>query len=354
MLQQYVEHGGCLFKVYVLGDTYVRVKRSSLHLPPWTWITPPPTSPVKGDNQQHAAAAAAGGSDPAAADGQAAATAVGSAQHGVGVAAKGAVERLLSEDGQPDLELMERVSAYPATKSWGRADTAPKGHGVPSPPAWLLQALAQRLRSKTGLSLFNFDVIVPMHLHRRRLAATTSAAEAVSSPPVEQNSSIAAVAAAAVAEVDASAAPHLNGSGTAAPAAADEEPVVMDLREAVAAEAAAASASTSLDIEAPQQAAAGQASDCAAQQPAPQQQQAPAQRAPQQAPPQQAQQGAGEPGEPQELLYHLIDINYFPGYEKMPDYESYIIQFLRSIAFPKDQQQKQEEQLQQERQQQQS
>lgn len=22
MLQQYVEHGGCLFKVYVLGDTY--------------------------------------------------------------------------------------------------------------------------------------------------------------------------------------------------------------------------------------------------------------------------------------------------------------------------------------------
>lgn len=27
---------------------------------------------------------------------------------------------------QPDLELVERVSAYPATKSWGRADTAPK------------------------------------------------------------------------------------------------------------------------------------------------------------------------------------------------------------------------------------
>lgn len=40
--------------------------------------------------------------------------------------AKGAVEALLGEDGRPAVEMMERVSAYPATKSWGRADTAPK------------------------------------------------------------------------------------------------------------------------------------------------------------------------------------------------------------------------------------
>lgn len=176
----------------------------------------------------------------------------------------------------------------------------PQGHGVPSPPAWLLQALAQRLRSKTGLSLFNFDVIVPMHLHRRRPHATSSAAEVATSPPAVHGSSIAAAAAAAVAEADASAPQHLNGGGTlvhvaAGGPAADEEPVALDLREAVAAEAAALSASASLDTELPQQAAAELASSAAQQA---QQQQAAA---------------ASEPGEQQELLYHLIDINYFPG-----------------------------------------
>ena len=259
---------------------------------------------------------------------------------------------------------------------------------MPSPPAWLLQALAQRLRSKTGLSLFNFDVIVPMHLHRRRPHATSSAAEVATSPPAVHGSSIAAAAAAAVAEADASAPQHLNGVGMLVPAAAgrpaaDDEPVALDLREAVAAEAAAMSASTSLEAELPQQAAAGLVSSAAQQA---QQQQA------QQRPPQQAQQAAAasDPGEQQELLYHLIDINYFPGasvqacrvptacvmwavmlqiacssrvltaaadgplmacsffagYEKMPNYEDYIIQFLRSIAFPEQQQQQQQQQQQ--------
>ena len=35
----------------------------------------------------------------------------------------------------PDLELMERVSAYPASKSWGRADTAPKASAQCASPA---------------------------------------------------------------------------------------------------------------------------------------------------------------------------------------------------------------------------
>lgn len=103
----------------------VRVKRSSLHLPPWTWITAAPTSPTKGNGQQQQAAAAGGAADAQpAASASAAQPAAG--QQGAAVAAKGAVETMLGEDGQPDLELMERVSAYPASKSWGRADTAPK------------------------------------------------------------------------------------------------------------------------------------------------------------------------------------------------------------------------------------
>lgn len=122
----------------------VRVKRNSLHLPPWTWITPPPLAEQPSDQQQqqqHGAAAAAAGSAQQAADGRgsgsAAAAAGAAGQPLVASAAKGAVEALLGEDGRPDLELMERVSAYPATKSWGRADTAPKvGWGVELGVRW--------------------------------------------------------------------------------------------------------------------------------------------------------------------------------------------------------------------------
>lgn len=96
----------------------MRVKRNSLHLPPWTWVTPPPAV-TAAEQQQQQQQGAVGGAASAAGQTQ------GGAAAGLG-RAKGAVEALLGEDGQPELEMMERVSAYPATKSWGRADTAPK------------------------------------------------------------------------------------------------------------------------------------------------------------------------------------------------------------------------------------
>ena len=83
----------------------VRVKRNSLHLPHWS----------------------CGGCQPAATAGAAAAAA------GIEGGDEGQPQPL------PDLELMDRVSAYPAAKSWGRADTAPKASPaalrcvVPSP-----------------------------------------------------------------------------------------------------------------------------------------------------------------------------------------------------------------------------
>ena len=65
----------------------------------------------------------------------------------------------------------------------------------------------------------------------------------------------------------------------------------------------------------------------------------------------QAQQQGGPSGAPpQEQLYYLIDINYFPGYEKLPGYEDLMVQFFRSIwpAAPggggQQQQQQQEQQ----------
>lgn len=198
----------------------------------------------------------------------------------------------------------------------------PQGHGVPSPPAWLLQALAQRLRRKTGLSLFNFDVIVPMHLHRRRLPHGTSAGEAAPSGGASQArlnggssggaNAFAAAAAQAVAEVEC-AAQH------AAAAAAAEEPVAMEL--SAAGPSAAAEAAV---VEPPQAAAAAPPGGQAQQQQAQQADQQQAQGGQQTgAAANTAEAGAAGAGaaaaaaggeeEPGELLYHLIDINYFPG-----------------------------------------
>lgn len=164
---------------------------------------------------------------------------------------------------------------------------------MPSPPAWLLQALAQRLRAKTGLNLFNFDVIVPMHLHRRQLphaasapAAAAAAAEA-SGSQAQQNS----------------AHPPLASANTPAVPGGDEEPAAIDLRVAAAAEAAAAGGPA---------ATAGANAAVAGQQEAGQRQQ---QAGQQQQPSfgQQAGQQEEQQQDPEELLYHLIDINYFPG-----------------------------------------
>lgn len=172
-----------------------------------------------------------------------------------------------------------RPSAQGLCSSHTAAATCPtaQGHGVPSPPAWLLQALAQRLRLKTGLSLFNFDVIMPMQLHRR-LHQSPSPCKAApasgggSAPSSNGASTLASIARAALADAD----------GAAAAAAAAEEPVAVELSQAPAGHPVDADGSRG-------------------------EPQGPTQPA--------GQQQAGEPGEGpgEELLYHLIDINYFPG-----------------------------------------
>ncbi|KAL4446825.1 hypothetical protein ABPG77_008069 [Micractinium sp. CCAP 211/92] len=350
MLQQYVDHGGCLFKVYVLGDTSVRVKRNSLHLAQCSArasgaCTGQAANARQEHGQQHqqrqqhqqaggarqqarrAAAAPGheGAGQAAAAPGGAPPEALADQQRAQQGAAQQAVQQQQQQQqhqrwatgGLPDLELMERVSAYPASKSWGRADTAPKGHGVPSPPAWLLQALAQRLRRKTGLSLFNFDVIVPMHCHRRLThqhsvsphgtgsgAAGGAGTPNGGSPPPAPPNSIAAAAAAALAAVQADA----PAAAACEQSALDDEPAVLNLTAASAASVAAAAAGARVEGHGGGGVAAGSSARHRQQQ---------------------AQQGPGQ----QELLYHLIDINYFPGYEKMPNYEQYMVQFLRSFCF---------------------
>jgi len=70
LLEQYVDHGECLFKVYVLGNQHVLVTRPSLHL------------------------------------------------------------ETLENDGNESLQSINRVSAYPSSRSWGSASLAPKNHGV--------------------------------------------------------------------------------------------------------------------------------------------------------------------------------------------------------------------------------
>lgn len=63
---------------------------------------------------------------------------------------------------KPALEVVSRVSAYPRCHSWGKYDLAPRGHGVPAPPEWLWRRIASDLRRVLNLTLFNFDLIVPL------------------------------------------------------------------------------------------------------------------------------------------------------------------------------------------------
>lgn len=131
LFEQYVNHGTCLFKVYVLGDAAVMVTRPSLHLEAreaagigaaTAWTAPPGTSPPAPAARDLGAAAPAG----------------------------------------PDLEVVSRVSAYPRSRSWGKDDLAPVGHGVPPPPEWVWRGMAAKIRDTLGLTLFNFDLIVPL------------------------------------------------------------------------------------------------------------------------------------------------------------------------------------------------
>ena len=105
LVEQYVDHGSCLFKVYVLGEEAVMVTRPTLNLETEEKI----------------------------------------------------------ENSTPHVEVMSRVSAYPQSRSWGKYDLAPPGHGVPAPPEWFWREISSRIREILKLTLFNFDLIVPLH-----------------------------------------------------------------------------------------------------------------------------------------------------------------------------------------------
>jgi inositol-1,3,4-trisphosphate 5/6-kinase/inositol-tetrakisphosphate 1-kinase len=145
LLQQYVDHGACLFKIYVLGEEHVAVKRPSLCL----------CQPAveQGNGGRGSVPDIIPCSTPPAEAGQCPDVA-----EGVGAGPVRAV----------DLEVMRRVSAYPAGVQWGTLDLAPQGHNVPEPPGWLWEAIAAHLRSRLSLQLFNFDVIVPLRPPQRQ------------------------------------------------------------------------------------------------------------------------------------------------------------------------------------------
>jgi hypothetical protein len=185
----------------------------------------------------------------------------------------------------------QRRLAITPCHCWVPRAAALQGHGVPSPPAWLLRALAQRLRHQTGLNLFNFDVIVPMHLHRR--SSPQAAHDLHQGGSAAEDSPAAAAAAASGASSEQQELSQLRGPGEAGggtatgredPAA--DDPVVLDLQAAAQAAAAAAAATAAVEQEA---------------------------AARRQAERQGGTRGGEEAGEQGELLYHLIDINYFPG-----------------------------------------
>ena len=92
LVEQYVDHGSCLFKVYVLGEEAVMVTRPTLNLETEEKI----------------------------------------------------------ENSTPHVEVMSRVSAYPQSRSWGKYDLAPPGHGVPAPPEWFWREIETRRNSGTG------------------------------------------------------------------------------------------------------------------------------------------------------------------------------------------------------------
>lgn len=97
MLQPFIEHGGCLFKVYVMGCSIAVVHRPSLQVPP---------------EEKDVTAQKAG------------------------------------------IQIMTRVSAFDSTSPMG-CDS------VQGPPDWFLDQLAATLRNRLKLQLFNFDLVRP-------------------------------------------------------------------------------------------------------------------------------------------------------------------------------------------------
>jgi inositol-1,3,4-trisphosphate 5/6-kinase/inositol-tetrakisphosphate 1-kinase len=148
LFEQYIDHGTCLFKVYVLGDHIeVMVTRPSLNLP----------SPSISDEKKELLDTLEKEEEEGEECGIDDAGLVGTSPP---------VPQLEELESftipPPDVEVVSRVSSYPRCRSWGKGDLAPRGHGVPPPPEWLWRGIAAKIRAAFGLSLFNFDLIVPL------------------------------------------------------------------------------------------------------------------------------------------------------------------------------------------------
>eukprot|EP01026_Neomeris_dumetosa_P047729 TRINITY_DN4107_c0_g1_i10.p1 TRINITY_DN4107_c0_g1~~TRINITY_DN4107_c0_g1_i10.p1 ORF type:complete len:440 (-),score=68.59 TRINITY_DN4107_c0_g1_i10:1243-2562(-) len=104
VLQQFMEHGGVLFKVYVLGDEVVYMQRPSLIL-------------------------------------------------------QGRFSQQESDEG---LTLIPRISCKPLSrKPSGKCKLEEENQSERAPPDWVVKQLGQVLRERTGLQMFNIDLICP-------------------------------------------------------------------------------------------------------------------------------------------------------------------------------------------------
>lgn len=146
LIEQYIEHGTCLFKIYVMGESQVMVTRPSLSIED---KVSSPATPLLFNAME-------------------AERSKGSLSNGRKRLEEHPKIQKTSTDHLVDIsiptldiEMISRVSAYPRSRSYGKGDLAPKGHGVPKPPEWLWRELSVRLRDALGIRLFNFDIIVP-------------------------------------------------------------------------------------------------------------------------------------------------------------------------------------------------
>lgn len=173
LLEQYVYHGACLFKVYVIGSQCVLVTRPSLqlsdHVHDYYGIQ---TRPAVDHSRETVDVPKENSGTVNAADSRG--DIVPSGCEGTNNTMRSSHDNLpIQQNHQqqpmditippPHIEILPgRISAYPPSRSWGRQDLAPKGHGAPRLPEWLWKGIAGHLKEKLGLTLFNFDLIVPL------------------------------------------------------------------------------------------------------------------------------------------------------------------------------------------------
>uniref|UniRef100_A0A6U2JB51 Inositol-tetrakisphosphate 1-kinase n=1 Tax=Chlamydomonas euryale TaxID=1486919 RepID=A0A6U2JB51_9CHLO len=154
VVQEYVEHGGVLHKVYVLGDTSVVCRRPSLsdkYLGQRHGVLQLPRISCKTVRPDfHGSGSAA------------AAMELGHSSGGLGT------EACMSPSPSSYDVTLDSESEAQMTPSSSRPsspyDAAGAGMLSPShgrPPDWVTQALAKELRARLGMELFNFDLIVP-------------------------------------------------------------------------------------------------------------------------------------------------------------------------------------------------